>query len=150
MNTKDLNAFEDGQDLAYLSSELDKIKEGLKLLGLQQCSCCRKYFKCLDGKNLLNAGQLVCYRCVSDWWQQRSPQISIEERNAVEHQLLRWLTAYYEAKVIRRPGQMPAPENILLKIVVRCEQCMGAGMMDGTKCQSCDARGFVWVVVTRF
>ncbi len=150
MNTKDLNAVEDGQELAYLSGELDHIRDALKLLGLKQRSCCRKYFMCPDGKNLLNVGQLVCFRCVGGWWEQRSPRISIEERNGVEHQILRWLTAYYEAKVIRRLAQMPAPENILLKIVVRCEQCNGTGQSDGSKCQNCDGRGFEWVVVTRF
>jgi hypothetical protein len=150
MDTKPLNAVEDGQELATLSSELDQIRDALKLLGLKQCNCCRKYFMCPDGKNLLNVGQLVCFRCLSGWWQQRSPKISIEERNAVEHEILRWLTAYYEGKVIRRPAQMPAAERIQLKIVVRCEHCNGTGQSDGSRCQNCDGRGFDWVVVTRY
>ena len=100
MNTKTRNPVENGQELACVSRELDNIRDGLKMLGLKQCSCCRKYFMCPDGKHLLNAGQLVCVRCVSSWWEQCSPKISIEERNTIEHQILRWLTSYYEAKVI--------------------------------------------------
>jgi hypothetical protein len=150
MDTKDLHAVGDGQDLAYISRELDSIRAGLKILGLNQCSCCRKYYLCPDGKNLVNVGQQVCYRCVGGWWEQRSPQVSIEERNTVEHQLLRWLTAYHGAKVIRRPGQMPAAEDIQLKVVVRCEQCLGTGLSDAAKCLNCDGRGFVWVVVSRY
>jgi len=65
MNTKTRNPVENGQELACVSRELDNIRDGLKMLGLKQCSCCRKYFMCPDGKNLLNAGQLVCVRCVS-------------------------------------------------------------------------------------
>jgi hypothetical protein len=149
MNRNAPNTVEDGQDLAFISRELDNIRDGLKLLGLKQCSCCRKYFMCPDGKNLLSAGQLVCVRCVSSWWEQRSPKISIEERNTIEHQILRWLTAYYGAKVIRRLSQMPAAEDIALKIVVGCEQCGGTGRVSTARCQNCDGCGSEWVVVAR-
>lgn len=149
MNTKALNTIEDGQELAYIAKELDNIREGLRMLGLKQCSCCRKYFKCPDGKNLLNAGQLVCYRCVSGWWEQHSPKISIKERNTIERELLRWLTTYHGARVIRRLSQMPATEDIQLKMVVGCEQCNRTGQSGTTKCQNCDGRGSEWVVVVK-
>jgi hypothetical protein len=74
--------------------ELDNIRDGLRMLGLMQCSCCRRYFKCPDGKNLFNAGQLVCYGCVRGWWEQRSPELTIAEREIIERQLLRWLATY--------------------------------------------------------
>jgi hypothetical protein len=149
MNTKVLNTVEDRQELEYIAGELDKIRDGLEMLGLKQCSCCRKYFKCPDGKNLLSAGQLVCYRCVSGWWEQRSPKISIEERNAVERQLLRWLMTYHGAKVIRRLSHMPATEEIELKMVVGCGLCNGTGKSGNAKCQNCDGRGSEWVVVVK-
>ncbi len=147
MNPTTLNPVEAGRDLAYISRELDHLRDGLKLLGVKQCSCCRKYFKSPDGRNLFNAGDLVCYRCVVGWWQQRSPSITVEERKVIEHQLLRWLATYYEAKVIRRLNQLPAAKDIEVKIVVGCEQCDGTGQIGAARCQNCDGRGSEWVVV---
>lgn len=149
MNTNVLKPVEDPQDLAYLSRELGNIRDGLALLGLKQCSCCRKFFSSSDGTNLLNAGELVCFGCVGRWWEQRSPRISIEERRKVERQLLRWLTAHHGAKVIRRLNQSPAPEHIALKMVLGCELCNGTGQSGGARCQNCDGRGSEWVVVPR-
>lgn len=147
MNTNALHTAEDAQDLACLARELDGIRDALKLLGLKQCCWCRKYYLCPDGRNLLNAGQLVCYRCESSWWEQRSPKLSIEERKTAEHQLLRWLVTYHGAKIIRRLSQMPPAEEIALKMVVGCEQCNGTGQSGTTRCNNCDGRGSEWIVV---
>ena len=149
MNTTALRVTEEGQDLAYISRELDNIRDGLRILGLMQCSCCRRYFKCPDGKNLLNAGQLVCYGCVRGWWEQRSPQLTIAERKINERQILRWLATYYQARVIRRLSQMPAAEEVDLKMVVGCEQCNGTGQSGASRCRNCDGRGSEWVVVVK-
>jgi hypothetical protein len=149
MNANVLDTMEETRELAYLSRELDHIRDGLRLLGLKQCNCCRKYFLCPDGKNLLNAGQLVCYQCVTGWWEQRSPKLTIEERKTAEHQILRWLLTYHGARIIRRLSQMPAAENIVLKMVVGCEQCNGTGQSGASRCQNCDGRGSEWIVVAR-
>jgi len=149
MNTNDLNAVEGGQDLASISRELENIRDGLKTLGLKQCSCCGKYFMFQDGRNLLNVGQLVCFKCIGSWWAQRSPKISIEERNTVEDQLFRWLITHHEARVIRHMSQLPPVEKIELKLVVRCEQCNGRGLSGATKCHACDGLGCEWVVIAK-
>ena len=145
----DPNPTEDASGLAYIIRELDSLRAGLSMLGLKQCSCCRKYFQCPDGKNLLNASQLVCYMCLEGWWRRESPRLNIGERRVAERQILRWLVAYHGAKVIRQIRQMPEADAIELKMVVGCEQCGGTGKRDNGICQNCDGRGSEWVVVIK-
>jgi hypothetical protein len=146
---KQPNPTEPSLDFEYILKELDSLRAGVSLLGLLQCSCCHKYFHCSDGKNLLNIGQLVCYRCLERWWQQRSPALSIEQRTNVERQILRWLVAYHEATVVRDTKQMPGADEIELKIVVGCEQCAGQGKRGERVCQNCNGRGANWVLVLK-
>ncbi len=139
---KDLEA-----SLARVVEELDHLKAGLRLLGVKQCSYCRKYFLSQDGKTLIEAGELVCYKCLQKWWQERSPSFTIEERQAAEHKLLRWLVAHHGAKVIRQAGKLPRPADMELKIVVTCEECNGSGKNESrAECHNCEGRGSVWVV----
>lgn len=127
MEPKDPKPTENPPDLAYVLGELESIRTALALVGLQQCHCCRKYFPCPDGKSLLKTEQLVCFGCLEGWWRERSPQISIEERRVIERQILRWLVAYYGAKVIGQARQLPSPDATALKMIVGCEQCGGTG-----------------------
>ena len=136
-------------DLAFLLKELDSLRAGVALLGLRQCSCCGKYFNSADSKNLLKAGDLVCYSCVFDWWRRRSPVLALEERTAVEGKLLRWLVADHGAKVIRDARRLPEPDAIELKFVVACGHCGGIGRFGGAACQSCNGLGTEWVVVLK-
>ncbi|HEV7966812.1 MAG TPA: hypothetical protein VGP19_04545 [Candidatus Acidoferrales bacterium] len=136
--------------LASIVHELGRQKDALKLLGLKQCSCCGKYYLAQDGKNLLDAGPLVCHRCVQDWWRKTSPTLSLKQRQAVEAKLRRWLVSHHNAKVIQQSDKMPPAGQIELKIVVACEQCDGTGKSSsGENCHSCDGRGSVWVVELR-
>jgi hypothetical protein len=142
---KDLEA-----TLALVVQELDHLRDGVRLLGLKQCGCCRKFFLSTDGRALLDVGQFVCRDCVPVWWQQTSPLLSIEERRVVEHKLLRWLVAYHNAKVVRQAGKMPRAEEMELKIVVECERCQGTGKnFSAGECANCEGRGSVWVVGLR-
>ena len=72
--------------LVRLTHEVERQKDALKLLGLKPCSSCGKYYLGQDGKGLLDSGlgQLVCHRCVQDWWRQRSPTLNTKQRQAVE------------------------------------------------------------------
>jgi hypothetical protein len=136
--------------LAGIVHELDRQREALRLLGLKQCSCCAKYYAGQEGKNLLDAGQLVCRRCVQDWWRQCSPTLDSKQRQVVEAKLRRWLVTHYNAKVIQQSEKIPPADEIEFKIVVACEQCNGTGKgTSGDKCHSCDGRGIVWVVQLR-
>lgn len=131
--------------------ELNRLKEGLRLLGLGQCSTCGRYLLSEHGKNLFEAaGELVCFNCIEEAWQRRSPDFSVPERQAIEQKLLRWLVAHHEAKVIRQAAKMPRPETVKLKIVVACGECNGTGRSpSGGACSYCEARGSEWVVVLR-
>jgi hypothetical protein len=136
--------------LARMLQELDRQRDALRLLGLKQCSCCGKYYQGQDAKNLLDAGQLVCHRCVQGWWRQLSPTLSLKQRQSVEAKLRRWLVTHYNAKVIQQLEKIPPAGEIELKIVVACEQCSATGKAaGGDDCHSCDGRGSVWVVQLR-
>lgn len=136
--------------IARLTKELQHLKNGVRLLGLEQCGCCRKYFLSSDGKALFDAGELVCYKCLQNWWQQRESTLSIEERQAIEHKLARWLVAYHNARIIREARKLPRAEMLEIKLAVACEPCNGTGKLDeGDRCRNCDGRGTVWVVVLR-
>jgi hypothetical protein len=134
--------------LSRVDRELEQLKDGLRLLGIRQCNHCRKFFLSQDGKTLFEGDELVCYSCVQDWWHEHAAALNTEQRQAIEHKLMRWLIAHHNAKVIRQPEKMPRPEELELKMVVGCEQCNGTGKTEaGKRCSYCDGRGFVWVVV---
>ncbi len=145
VETKDLEA-----SLASVLRELEHLKDGLRLLGLKQCSACGTYFLCQDGKALFDAGELACYACLTPWWRRYSPGLSIEQRQALEGKLLRWLVAHHDAKVIRHAEKLPPSDAIELKVVVACDQCDGTGKNEGGReCHNCEGRGSVWVVTLR-
>jgi len=138
---KDLDA-----RLAAVTKELENLRGGLRLLGLKQCSSCGKFFQA-DGKALIDVGQIVCHKCIQNWWDQHSPTLNIQERQAVEHKLARWLVSDHNAKVVRQRAKLPRVDEIDLKMVVACEQCGGTGKNSGGKeCNNCEGRGTVWVV----
>jgi hypothetical protein len=149
MATEKENDFE--AKLIRLTHEVERQKDTLKLLGLKPCSSCGKYYLGQDGRGLLDSGvgQLVCHRCVQDWWRQRSPTLNTKQRLAVEAKLRRWLVSHYNAKVIQQNEKLPPDSETELKIVVACEQCNGTGKGSGGDCHSCDGRGSVWVVQLR-
>lgn len=136
--------------LARILQELEHLKEGLGLLGVKQCMHCRNYFRSEDGGALFDSGQLICYGCLQDWWLQHSPTLRTEQRQNIEHKLLRWLVAHHAAKVIRAAKKLPQADRIEIKLVVACDQCSGTGKgaVSG-ECQGCEGRGSVWVVGLR-
>lgn len=149
METSEPDSRVDAVTIDYLLQELNSLRAGVSLLGLRQCNCCRHYYRCPDAKNLLNLGQLVCYKCLEEWWRNASPGLGIEERMNAERQILRWLVAYHDAKIIRDAKNMPDRDSIELKIVVGCVQCAGRGTDSGHSCQNCHGRGSEWVVVLK-
>jgi len=133
--------------LARMVKELNSLKAGLRLLGVKQCNTCGKWFLSQDGKALFEAGDPVCYNCIQKWWQQRAPELNIDERQVIEHKLLRWLVAHYSAQVIHQARKLPRPEALELKIMVACDQCNGLGKTGShSECHHCEGRGTVRVV----
>lgn len=136
--------------LEGIVQELRHLKDALGLLGIRQCSYCGKYFLSEHGKSLFEAGELSCFNCIQDWWQRRSPGLTVQERQTIEQKLLRWLVVHHNGKVITHADKMPKPEAISLKMVVGCQQCGGTGTLPGGKaCHNCEGRGTEWVVVLR-
>ena len=134
--------------LSSLERELDHLKAGLGLLGVKPCSCCANYYRSSDPGALFHGGELVCYNCIPQWWLQRSPKLSTDDRQQAERDLRRWLVSHHRAEVIGRAGDLPAPERLLMKLVTGCEQCNSSGKTDtGKRCSNCDGRGTVWLVV---
>ena len=136
------------EKLASLERDLERLKTGLGLLGVEPCSSCGTYYKRSDPGALFHFGESVCYDCVPEWWLHGRPELSAEERQKVERELRRWLVNHHHAEVIGRAGDLPKPERLLLKLVTGCEQCNATGKTyTGGRCSYCDGRGTVWVVV---
>jgi hypothetical protein len=134
--------------LASLERGLEHLKSGLGLLGVMPCSWCGIFYRHSAPGTLFDGGELVCFNCVPQWWLHRSPELSVKDRKKAESDLRRWLVGYHNADVIRRLGDLPKPERLLLKLVTGCEECDNSGKTyTGSRCHHCDGRGTVWVVV---
>jgi len=136
------------QRLASLERDLEHLKNGLGLLGLKPCSWCRVFYRRSDPGALFHHGEFVCYQCILPWWWHRSPELSANDRLKAERELRRWLVSHHHAEVILRPGNLPKPERLLLKLVTGCDECEGSGKTKtGALCHHCEGRGTVWVVI---
>jgi hypothetical protein len=136
--------------LASIEHELEHLKAGLGLLGITPCSWCGAYYRRSDPGALLKCGDVVCYRCLPSWWEQRCPTLSVGERQKTEMELNRWLVSHHGAEVIGMAEHLPEPERLSLKLVTGCEECNGTGKnYSGKRCHYCDGRGSVWVIVRR-
>jgi hypothetical protein len=134
--------------LASLERSLAHLKTGLGLLGVKPCSWCGTFYRRSDPAALFDCGELVCYDCIPRWWLQRSQELSAKDRLTAESALRRWLVTHHHAEAIGQLGDLPEPEQLLLKLVTGCEQCDASGKTyTGGRCPHCDGRGTVWVVV---
>ena len=134
--------------LASLERELKHLKAGLGLLGVRPCSWCGVFYRRTDAGTLCDCGELVCYGCIPQWWQHRSPELSAKGRQTVERELRRWLIGHHNAEVIGKAADLPGPDRLMMKLVTGCEQCEGSGKTSaGGRCHHCDGRGTVWVVI---
>jgi len=141
---------ENGADerLASIERGLEHLKAGVGLLGITPCSLCNTYYRRSDPGALFHCGEFVCYDCVSQWWLRRCPELSVDDRQKAERELRRWLVNHHHAEVIGRSGELPKPEQLLLKLVTGGEKCNASGKTyTGGRCPHCDGRGTVWVIV---
>ena len=134
--------------LASIERGLEHLKAGVELLGVTPCSCCGIYYRRSDPGTLFHCGEFVCYDCIPQWWSHRCPELNADNRQRAERELRRWLVSHHHAEVIGRLGDLPKPEQLLMKLVTGCEQCETSGKTyTGARCHHCDGRGTVWVVV---
>ncbi len=138
------------EELADIERELAMLRNAVALLGLKQCSWCRKYVRFAVPGALFDAGQqLVCYGCAYDWWNDLCPRLPVKERTALEHRLVHWLVYQHHAKVIKQAGKFfdNAPEGV--RLTADCIECSGTGRDTAVApCPRCSGVGVVWVLLT--
>lgn len=133
--------------LTRIERELERQKTGLGLLGVKPCSRCAIYQRSDHGA-LFSCGELVCFNCIQQWWLDRCPKLSPNDRLRTESELCRWLLNHHQGELIRRLDDLPSPEQLRIKLVIGCESCNSEGKTrSGRKCTQCDGRGSLWVVV---
>jgi hypothetical protein len=139
-----------GDILARQQFDLDRLKDAFGLLGITACSRCQKFYRRTEPGTLFDAGELVCYACIHEWWPQRSAQLSSKDRETLEGKLVFWLRDYHQAETFKDPAKLPDPSLQELHIVANCLECHGTGKSLGQEhCRFCEDRGTVWVIVSR-
>jgi hypothetical protein len=136
--------------LARQQLDLDRLRDALALLGVSACSWCKKFLRRSDPGSLFDAGDLVCYGCIHEWWPQVCPQLSGKEHENLEGKLVFWLRDFHRAELFKDPAKLPEPSQQELQIVANCLECRGTGkLMGDERCRYCEGRGTVWVIVSR-
>ena len=136
--------------LARRELDLERVIEALGLLGVNPCRWCNRFFRRTDPGALLDAGELICYGCIPEWWPERSAQLGAKERENVEGKLVFWLREHHRAELFKDPAKLPDPSQQELHLVANCLECHGTGKSLGDDgCKYCADRGTVWVIVER-
>jgi hypothetical protein len=136
--------------LASHRLELERLKNALGLLGVSACSQCKAFLRRSDPGALFDAGELVCYGCIPEWWPQRCAQLGAKERESLEGKLVFWLRDQHHAETFKDPAKLPESSLQELHIIATCLECHGTGKSLGQDhCRFCEDRGTVWVIVSR-
>jgi hypothetical protein len=136
--------------VARQAAEIERLKDAFGLLGVSACSWCKKFLRRTDPGTLFDAGELVCYGCIHEWWPKRCAQLSTKERENLEGKLIFWLRDYHHAETFKDPAKLPETSEQELCIVANCLECKGTGKSLGQdSCRFCEGRGTVWVIVPR-
>jgi hypothetical protein len=136
--------------LARQQQDLDRLKDAFALLGVNACSRCKKFVRRTDPGALFDAGELICYGCIPEWWPQRCAQLTSKERENLEGKLVFWLRDYHHAETFKDPSKLPESSLQELHIIATCLECHGTGKsLGGDHCRFCDDRGTVWIIVSR-
>jgi hypothetical protein len=139
------------ETLTRVGHDVDDLIGALALLGLKRCSQCRKFFRHTDSGALFDCGQLVCYRCIPDWWFSLSMQLGVADRERTKGKLASWLRKHHRAEVVKEvPGKASNTANAAFQIVAKCLECSGSGkFMEGERCRFCSGVGTVRIVVPK-
>jgi hypothetical protein len=136
--------------LASQQLDLERLKDALALLGVNACAWCKKFLRRSDPGALFDAGELVCYGCIREWWPNRSEQLDPKDRESLEGKLVFWLRDQHHAELFKDPAKLPESSQQELHIVANCLECRGTGLLMGQeRCRYCEGRGTVWVIVAR-
>jgi hypothetical protein len=136
--------------IANLQREVAHLTAALGLLGAKPCASCGKFFLTANPANLFTTNsESVCYSDLTDWWKQRCQDLTVEQREAIEPALMRWLIAQHGAKVYRELKELPPEDTQEVRLIVSCHECAGSGTAAGERCRHCLGNQTVWVVTTR-
>src|ERR1700693_1266885 len=136
--------------LARQQLDLERLRDALGLLGVNDCSWCKKFLRRSEPGALFDAGELVCYGCVPEWWAQRCADLSTKDRENLEGKLVFWLRDFHRAELFKDPAKLPESSLQELHIVAICLECRSTGKLMGEeRCRYCEGRGTVWVIVSR-
>ena len=135
--------------LARHQFEIERMKDALALLGVVPCFHCRKFLRRTEPGAIFDAGELICYGCIPEWWPQRSGELESKERDNIEGKLVFWLREFHHAETFKDPAKLPEASLQQLQIVATCLECRGAGKLGEDRCRYCEGRGTVWVIVSR-
>jgi hypothetical protein len=139
------------ETLSRVERDVNDLIEGLALLGVKRCFCCKHFYRCSDPGTLFDYGRLVCFACIPDWWTGVSRQLGVAEREKIESKLSTWLRKYHGAEIVKEaPEKLPHNPEHEFQIVTSCFECRGSGkLMEGERCRFCNGLGTVWIVVPK-
>jgi hypothetical protein len=136
--------------VSRIEHDVNDLIGGLALLGVKRCSRCRQFFRSAEPGALFDCGQIVCYKCVPDWWSSCSTRMQVADREQTEGKLALWLRKYHRGEVVKEtPGKVPNT-TIEFQMIAKCLECAGSGkLMEGERCRFCNGTGTVRIVVSR-
>ncbi len=139
------------ETLSRVEHDISDLIGALALLGVKRCSQCRQFFRSAEPGALFENGQIVCYKCIPDWWSSASVQLGVTERERIEGKLASWLRKYHHAEVVKETlGKVLDTRNIEFQMIAKCLECSGSGkLMEGERCRFCSGAGTVRIVVSR-
>jgi hypothetical protein len=136
--------------VAQQALEIERLRDALSLLGVNPCAWCKKFFRRSEPGTMFDAGELICYGCIREWWPQRSAQLGGKEHENLEGKLVFWLRDFHRAETFKDPAKHPESSQQELNIVANCLECHGTGKSLGQdNCRFCEGRGTVWIIVSR-
>ena len=139
------------ETLARVEHDLYDLIGALALLGVKRCSQCRQFFRCADPGALFDCGQLICYKCIPDWWSSSSQRLGVTDRELIEGKLASWLRKYHRGEVVKEtPGELPDMSNAEFRMIAKCLECSGSGkLIKGERCRFCNGAGTVRIMVPK-
>jgi hypothetical protein len=137
------------ESVSRVENDLNDLIGALSLLGVKRCSQCRQFFRSAEPGALFDCGQIVCYKCIPDWWSSLSQHLGVTDRERTEGKLASWLRKYHGAEVVKEtPDRVTDTGNIEFQMIAKCLECSGSGkLMEGERCRFCSGAGTVRIVV---
>lgn len=128
---------------------LNDLVQGLSLLGVKRCSHCKRFFRAsAPGVLFETRGNVVCFECIPAWWPLREEQLSCEERQRAEGDLVFWWRGFHNARSYNDSNKPAEDQAVKFERVASCLECHGSGRCLGDKpCRYCCGPGSVRIVL---